>query len=180
MSTPEEVEDSKPTEVYCSELQALLLRVERNCHALIELSRAEREAVVSNEIEELERVTRDKARLIADTDSLERERKELSAALARRLQMPEGSTLSALACKTGEPHAAALLETRQRVVHSVHQLRASNDSNLRLMRKSLDLVRDSMQQLQKRMGRGQPYTSHGRPALRPGGIDGSMMIDCRA
>ncbi len=180
MSTGQSAEQAKAIGDHCSELLALMTRVEQYCESLHSLSTSEREALLGEDLGNLERLTQEKSRLVDEIEKLERHRRVLAGELAAFLGLPTDSTLVSLASSVGEPYSALLLAQRQRVADSVRGLRASNDANIALMRKSIDLVRESMNDLRRQLGREQTYTADGRHTYPTGGISTNLALDCRA
>lgn len=160
-----------------AELITTMLEQERICDRLLELSAAERAAVMDGQVERLEESTCHKADLIEQMDRLERKRGAISDQLAGDLKLHPRASLMELAGILGGQEGKDLLELRDRVSAKLAKLRESNDSNLRLMRKSLDLVRESMRQLRHSAGAENSYNSSGRTSP---GVRGSIAVDCHA
>lgn len=161
----------------CTELLSVMREQERVCEQLLDISGAERKLVLDGRIVDLEKATREKSELIGQMDGLELRRRELSTQMAARLGLSNDAPLTALAARMGSQGAKDLLELRRRVTDLAARLKDSNETNVMLMRKSLAIVKDSLQQLRRSMGGGESYTNSGRPAMT---LKNNVMVDCRA
>ncbi len=166
-----------PRDSLCDELLSVMREQERLCKKLCEISGAERRMVLDGRISELDRVTDSKNSLIDRMERLELRRRELSSQIAARCGLTEDAPLTSLAAKLETQKAKELLELGRRVSEVVAKLKESNETTLMLMRKSLDVVRDSLHHVRLSMGGGESYTPSGRPAV---GLKNNLMVDCRA
>jgi flagellar biosynthesis/type III secretory pathway chaperone len=158
-----------------NELLSVMREQEALCNGLLEISGVERKLVLDGRISELEAVTNRKSAMVQGMESLELRRRELSTHVAAQLGLPADSPLTAIAAKMEASGARELLALRQRVSESVRRLSESNETNVMLMRKSLHIVRDSLQQFRRSMGGGESYTHMGRPSA---GFRNNVMVDC--
>ena len=149
----------------------------RTCEALLQLATAERVAMLAGRVDELDGLTLEKGRLIERMEHLEATRRGLAEQMARGLGLPHDVPLADLAARLGAGEADELLQVRQQVADVVSSLRESNEGNLMLMRKSLELTRDSIRQLRRVVGSGDSYTSDGHSFSRG---TSNLMVDCRA
>ncbi len=161
----------------CAELIAIMHEEEALCARLLELSQAERGAMLNGQVDLLEKVTREKSDLIASMDRQEQRRRAMAVQLAHEVGLPADVSLLALAARVGGGEAEEMLETRHRVAQAVARLRETNEGNLQLMRKSLEGVRDSIRQLRRAVGQGDSYTWTGQPRINSGG---TLAVDCHA
>jgi flagellar biosynthesis/type III secretory pathway chaperone len=162
--------------ILCAELIAVMQEQGQLCDGLLELTRKERSSILESRVDLLEWVTQKKGELIGEMDRLEQKRRAIAAELARRLDLDGDPSLPVLAGRVGGDEATELLDAGRRVSQAVARLKDANESNLRLMSKSLEVVRDSLRQLRRITGGGSGYTWTGRP--RPAG--GTLVVDCRA
>ena len=161
----------------CRELIAIMSEQEQLCARLLELSRAEREAILEGRVDLIEGVTREKAGLIAEMERHEQRRRSIAAEIARELGLAGETSLRSLAAQVGGPEGEELMEIRDRVATAATRLREANEGNLRLMSRSLDAVRDSLRELRRVVGVGDGYTPTGRPHM---GAAANVAVDCHA
>ncbi len=161
----------------CTELVAIMREQERLCSMLLELSRGERTAVLEGRLDLLEKATLEKSVLIEQMDRLEQRRRALAGEVARQVGLPSDVSLQGLAERLDGEEAKELLEIRHRVAQAVARLKETNESNLQLMRKSLEGVRDSIRQLRHSVGASAVYTRTGQPRI---GVSSTMAVDCHA
>lgn len=163
--------------VECAELLAVMQEQEVICRRLLELSQGERVALADGRIDDLEKATAEKAGLVERMELLESKRRGLALGVARQLGLSGETSLLGLATRLDPEDADHLLRVRTRVADTVASLRESNENNLVVMRKSLDLVRESMRQIRRAVGAGDGYTSDGKASLN---IRGNIVVDCKA
>ncbi len=161
----------------CAELLAVMLEQEGICQRLLRLSTAEQTAMLERRMDLLGDTTREKGLLIERMDRLESIRRRMAAQLAREVGISPDASLTDLAKRLGGQDGEDLLSVRQRVAEVVARLQESNEGNLSLMRKSLDLVRDSIRHLRRATGDGETYTSTGQSLMS---IQGNLAVDCHA
>lgn len=160
-----------------AELVAVMREQGRICEELLKVVTAERVAVLAGRIDDLDGLTLEKGRLIDGMERLEATRRGLAEQVAREVGLPHDVPLAGLAARLGAGEAEELLQVRQQVADVVSKLRESNEGNLMLMRKSLELVRDSIRQLRRAVGSGDTYTSDGHSSFHG---KSNLMVDCRA
>lgn len=156
----------------CAELRAVIQEQERLTLRLLELSASDRVSLLEGRVEELESSTREKAAVTQRMELLERQRREAARRLAQELRLPEDASLADLATAMGGQEGSELAALRGRVAGAVARLKDSNEANLVLMRKSLDLVRDSIRQFRRNFGSGEAYTNTGQPTT----VGGSNLV----
>ncbi len=161
-----------------SRLMGVLLQQERICGDLLEVAASEAVATVDGQVDTLERLVREKSNLIDKIEALEKKRLEASAGLATLLGLERTASLADLAASMDNPNAADLRLVRQRVLDTLQKLRDSNDSNLLLMKKSLELVRDSIRNLRRGIG-SESYGADGSLVASAASLGASTSVDCR-
>ncbi len=161
----------------CAELIKIMSAQEKICLRLLDLADQERLAVLEGRVHDLEIATRQKDGLVEEMERLEQRRRTVARVVCAALSLSPDTSLLELAEAIEGEDSTRLIELRQRVMDTVARLRESNESNLLLMRKSLDLVRESIRQLRRSMGTGEVYTSDGR---QPVAATNTVMVDCRA
>ncbi|HEX2988426.1 MAG TPA: flagellar protein FlgN, partial [Chloroflexota bacterium] len=147
------------------ELLSVMRELERLCQQLLEVTGLERRLVLDGRIGDLDDTTRKKNELMERMDRIEVLRRDLSARTAVEYGLPQDASLARIATRMEKQAAADLLELRQRVSDGISRLKDLNETNQMLVRKSLDMVRNSIRQLSRSVGAGQSYTPNGYPAM---------------
>ncbi len=162
------------------DLVSVLLRQEEICVILLKVSDQERQAAIDSKLQLLEQLGREKGILIERLGALESERQRISGKVASGVGLPATANLAEIAARVNDPEAADLKAVRARIVDLAARLQKSNATNLQFMRKSLDLVRDSIRQLRRSMGSG-TYGADGNLVLGAQPIlAASVVVDRRA
>ena len=164
-------------EVGCAELMAVMEEQEAICRQLLELSRGERVALADGRIDDLEKVTLEKSSLVDRMEHLESKRKALAQLVAGNIGIAGEVSLFDLAAKMESKDADKLLRIRKSFVDTMAALKEHNDSNIVLMRKSLDVVRDSLRKVRRAAGSGDRYNRSGQLSLN---IKNNISVDCHA
>ena len=112
-----------------SRLLRVLVKEEGYLVELIELAKAEREALVGSDYAAITSVADEMVRVAAELDGIEEER----ALLLRELDAPEGATLKDLEPLAASAGADGLAEVRARMVARADELQASQEQNARLI-----------------------------------------------
>ena len=112
-----------------SRLLELLVKEESYLVRLIELAKAEREALVSSDFAAITSISDEMVRVAAELDGYEEQR----AGLLRELDAPEDATLKDLEPLAASAGADGLAEVRARMVARADELQASQEQNARLI-----------------------------------------------
>ncbi|MGI5837212.1 MAG: flagellar protein FlgN [Chloroflexota bacterium] len=161
-------------EVECAELLSVMQEQENICKRLLELSQSERVALSDGRIDDLERTTAEKAGLVSQMERLESKRRNLAHEIAMLVGLSGDNTLMEIATRLKPKDADLLLRVRTNVMNTVSALRDSNDTNLALMRKSLDLVKDSIKELRRSTSTGSSYDKDGKASSN---ARSNLMVD---
>lgn len=162
------------------DLMRVLSRQEEICQALLKVSDQERQAAIESKLQLLEQLGREKGDLIEKLGALESERQRISGKVAAGIGLPATATLAEIASHMDDPDGCDLRSVRERLVDLAARLQKSNTTNLMFMRKSLDLVRDSIRQLRRSMGSG-AYGADGNLVTRAQPVlSASVAVDRRA
>jgi len=147
------------------ELMAIMLRQESLCHTLLELSARERVAVLSNNVDDLERTTREKRSVLQALEWQESARQGAAERLAEDLGLQSDAALVEIAQRLGLEDAQGLLEVRARLMILTGKLRESNEDNISLLQRTLTSLRGSLRRLRQSLEPVEAYSSNGRPVL---------------
>jgi flagellar biosynthesis/type III secretory pathway chaperone len=170
------VDRSTARAAWVEELTSILLQQELLCKRMVELSSRERVSVLEGQMEDLERSIREKGTLVEEMAGHEQARAGTAGRLANELGLPGDASLADIAHHVDNESAASLMEIRCRLSFLAGRLKDSNESNLRLMRKSLASVKDSLRQLRGSVLGPELYTCAGRPAMTRAGVS-SLALD---
>jgi flagellar biosynthesis/type III secretory pathway chaperone len=112
-----------------SQLLEVLVKEESCLVQLVELAKAEREALVSSDYAAITKTADEMVRVAGELDGFEEER----AVLLRELDAPEDTTLKDLEPLAAAAGADGLAEARSRMVARADELQASQEQNARLI-----------------------------------------------
>lgn len=158
----------------CTELLSVMQEQESICRRLLELANNERVALTRGSIDDLERTTAEKAGLVSQMERLESKRRNLARGVATLVGLSGDCTLMDIATRLEPKDADLLLRVRTNVMDTVSSLRETNDINLALMMKSLELVKESIKELRRIAGTGSSYNRDGKAALE---TKSNLMVD---
>ncbi len=179
MSARETIDRSAARGAWVEELTSILLQQELLCKRLLELSSQERLSVLNGQIDDLEHAIQEKGDLVEEMEQQEQIRVGTAGRLTRELGLPHDASLADIANHVDEEAAAGLMEVKCRLSFLAGRLRDSNESNLRLMRRSLSSIKDSLRQLRSSVFATELYTSTGRSTVAVAGVS-SLALDRNA
>lgn len=164
----------------CADLIGVLDQMERTCGVLLEITEKERIAVIDGSLEALDQLSQEKRDLVDRVEKLEKMRLEASIELGEELKLRTDASLAELATRVVGPGGTQLSEARGRILGLVTRLQDANNGNILLVRRSLDLVGDSIKQVRRSL-RSESYGSDGNLVPRGASAFGpALAIDCRA
>ncbi|MCL2603597.1 MAG: flagellar protein FlgN [Defluviitaleaceae bacterium] len=116
------------------------------CGELLGLAKEKKDVIVSNNIEELQKITNLENMVISQNNRLERQRISLTADIAevlgKRGQVMDIAALTE--CMEGQPQQEPLREAGNRLRGVISELKEANDLNNTLIQNALDYVEYSL------------------------------------
>ncbi len=122
-----------------------VLQEETGLYGLVlRLAQSEKDAVTSSDLDELNKIAKEKEALFFKIRTVEEQRERVTENLAESMGCPpQDLTLSKLSKRVKEPYASRLKDCRSSLLALVKILRKVNSSNSNLLKHSIELVRSS-------------------------------------
>jgi len=130
---------------------------------LLSLSKEEQKAVVEGNVDELNKKVKEKERLILEINRLEKTRLPLFETLSSHFKVSVGDlTLSKLSGLVPEKYSSQLKGLQEKITEKMSLLKAVNESNLNLIKGSLDYIDFSLNLLTSQPESGPVYKEDGK------------------
>ncbi len=112
---------------------------------LLDISLKEQKSIVSGKVDEIEKITREKEKIILEINKLEKARLLIWKDLSEKFSLaPSDLTLTKLQEKLGEKYSKKLNILQKRIETVVHKLKNIAESNAELIKTSLDYIQFSL------------------------------------
>ena len=147
---------------------------------LLGLSLEEKDAIVKNDIDNLQKLVSLKNIVISQNNKLEKKRLSLMADITEVLALKDKDIdIKALSdLLEGKPEQAELVEAGRKLREVVVELKQVNDLNKELLENALDFVEYSLNALRSAISPEPASVPIGKPVIHAGGIKGT--IDTRS
>lgn len=112
---------------------------------LLDISLKEQKSIVSGKVDEIEKITKEKEKIILEINKLEKARLLIWKDLSEKFSLaPSDLTLVRLQEKLGEKYSEKLNILQKRIETVVHKLKNIAESNAELIKTSLDYIQFSL------------------------------------